>query len=132
MWCSRGCLGPPATSVACLWHVSVAGGAGRRGCAAGAASAAPAKASRTLRPPGLSERAGGVSVFLNGLLTWNQDPAEDARCAAEVVVALEVRDDGDLRRALQARARDDEGRAEAAAAVELDADALEHVRTGLE
>src|SRR3954452_1137180 len=38
MWCSRGCLGPHATSVACLWHVSVAGGARRRGCAAGGVS----------------------------------------------------------------------------------------------
>src|SRR5918995_3018546 len=48
MWCSRRCrqvrprglsrrragLGPPATSVACLWHVSVVGGARCRGCAA--------------------------------------------------------------------------------------------------
>src|SRR5690242_7977104 len=34
MWCSRGCLGPPAISVACLWHASIAGGARRRGCAA--------------------------------------------------------------------------------------------------
>src|SRR3954451_20388057 len=38
MWCSRGCLGPHATSVACLWHVSVVGGARRRGCAAGGVS----------------------------------------------------------------------------------------------
>ena len=34
MWCSRQRLGPPATSVACLWHVSVVGGARCRGCAA--------------------------------------------------------------------------------------------------
>ena len=34
MWCSRQCLGPPATSVACLWHVSVVGGARCGGCAA--------------------------------------------------------------------------------------------------
>src|SRR4051794_3905067 len=34
MWCSRQWLATPATSVACLWHVSVAGGARRRGCAA--------------------------------------------------------------------------------------------------
>ena len=34
MWCSRQCLGTPATSVACLWHVSVVGGARRSGCAA--------------------------------------------------------------------------------------------------
>ena len=27
MWCSRGCLGPHAISEACLWHVSIAGGA---------------------------------------------------------------------------------------------------------
>src|SRR6478735_2547977 len=45
MWCSRGCLGPPATSVAWLCHVSVVGGARRRGCA-----------------------AGGVPVFFRGLL----------------------------------------------------------------
>src|SRR3954469_19045145 len=45
MWCSRGCLGPPAISDACLWHVSLAGGARRRGCA-----------------------AAGVSVFLDGPL----------------------------------------------------------------
>src|SRR3954453_21021825 len=38
MWCSRGCLGPHATSVACLWHVSVVGGARRRGCGAGGVS----------------------------------------------------------------------------------------------
>ena len=37
-WCSRQCLGPPATSVACLWHVSVAGGARCGGCAAAGAS----------------------------------------------------------------------------------------------
>src|SRR6187397_987572 len=45
MWCSRGCLGPSASSDACLWHVSLAGGARRRGCA-----------------------AAGVSVIFNGLL----------------------------------------------------------------
>src|SRR4051794_22831552 len=45
MWCSRGCLGPPASSDACLWHVSLAGVARRRGCA-----------------------AAGVSVIFNGLL----------------------------------------------------------------
>src|SRR4051812_30699040 len=45
MWCSRGCLGPHAISDACLWHVSIAGGARRRGCA-----------------------AAGVPVFFSGLL----------------------------------------------------------------
>src|SRR3954453_8259636 len=45
MWCSRGCVAPPAISDACLWHVSIAGGARRRGCA-----------------------AAGVPVFFNGLL----------------------------------------------------------------
>src|SRR6187399_3220154 len=38
MWCSRGCLGPPASSDACLWHVSLGGGARRRGCAAAGVS----------------------------------------------------------------------------------------------
>src|SRR6187551_3019840 len=38
MWCSRGCLGPPASSDACLWHVSLVGGARRRGCAAAGVS----------------------------------------------------------------------------------------------
>src|SRR4051794_37705409 len=38
MWCSRGCVGPHAISDACLWHVSIAGGATRRGCAAVAVS----------------------------------------------------------------------------------------------
>src|SRR4051794_39533061 len=45
MWCSRGCLGPPAISDAWLCHVSIVGGARRRGCA-----------------------AGGVPVFCSGLL----------------------------------------------------------------
>ena len=44
MWCSRQCLGTPATSDACLWHVNVVGGARCRGCA-----------------------AAGVSEFFNGL-----------------------------------------------------------------
>src|SRR3954452_2682508 len=35
MWCSRGCLGTPAISDAWLCHVSIAGVARRRGCAAG-------------------------------------------------------------------------------------------------
>ena len=38
MWCRRQCLGSPATSVACLWHVSVAGGARCGGCAAAGVS----------------------------------------------------------------------------------------------
>src|SRR4051812_44070820 len=45
MWCSRGCLATPAISDAWLCHVNIAGGARRRGCA-----------------------AGGVSVKINGLL----------------------------------------------------------------
>src|SRR3954454_8511476 len=45
MWCSRGCLGTPAISDAWLCHVSIVGGARRRGCA-----------------------AGGVPVFFRGLL----------------------------------------------------------------
>src|SRR3954447_13355422 len=43
MWCSRGCLGPPAISDAWLCHVSIVGAPRRRGCA-----------------------AAGVSVFLDG------------------------------------------------------------------
>src|SRR4051812_17594548 len=45
MWFSRGCLGAPAISDAWLCHVSIVGGARRRGCA-----------------------AGGVPVFFRGLL----------------------------------------------------------------
>src|SRR3954449_5531076 len=45
MWCSRGCLAAPAISDAWLCHVSIVGGARRRGCA-----------------------AGGVPVFFRGLL----------------------------------------------------------------
>src|SRR3954452_8751184 len=59
MWCSRGCLGPHATSVACLWHVSVVGGARRRGCA-----------------------AGGVSVIFNWLLGVRNAVAPDVAAGA--------------------------------------------------
>src|SRR3954453_15586841 len=38
MWCSRGCLGPPASTKACWWHVELDGGSRRRGCAAGGVS----------------------------------------------------------------------------------------------
>src|SRR3954468_16909281 len=63
MWCSRGCLGTPAISDACLCHGSIAGGARRRGCA-----------------------AGGVPVFFSGLLNTEaavhaQDVAGDEAAA---------------------------------------------------
>src|SRR3954452_11912333 len=38
MWCSRGCLGPQASTKACWWHVELDGGSRRRGCAAAGAS----------------------------------------------------------------------------------------------
>src|SRR3954447_6867489 len=55
MWCSRGCLGPPASTKACWWHVELDGGSRRRGCAAGGVSV---KISRRL--------AGGRLVRLRG------------------------------------------------------------------
>src|SRR3954471_23249711 len=92
MWCSRGCLGPPAISVACLWHASIAGGARRRGCAAAAAPAVAANVSggsrRQARPA-----AKGVSVFLDGPL--GQRPHGDE---------LEAVGQDPLERAMQRRA----------------------------
>src|SRR3954468_3871568 len=61
MWCSRGCLGTPAISDACLCHVSIAGGSRRRGCA-----------------------AGGVPVFFSGLLAGDVDLAERERARGGV------------------------------------------------
>src|SRR3954449_11694269 len=54
MWCSRGCLGTPAMSDAWLCHVSIVGGARRRGCA-----------------------AGGVPVFFRGLLADERGVAHE-------------------------------------------------------
>src|SRR3954449_973885 len=61
MWCSRGCLAAPAMSDAWLCHVSIVGGARRRGCA-----------------------AGGVPVFFRGLLADERGVAHEDQDAPGV------------------------------------------------
>src|SRR4051812_47720699 len=68
MWCSRGCLGPPASTKACWWHVELDGGSRRRGCAAGGVSV---KINRPLLAEGAEDRgdqrrAGGGFVDAAG------------------------------------------------------------------
>src|SRR4051794_41964318 len=98
MWCSRGCLGPPASTKACWWHVELDGGSRRRGCAAGGVSVKinrllgaldavtsvvsgvlrleeTATASRTWRGRAARARRVGVSVGGGG---WGGAPGEGA------------------------------------------------------